>query len=275
MDFVANYSFLGVVYLMEARYDDKIIQTESDSVSFKLENYEGPLDLLLTLIKQSKMEIQDVKLSEITEQYLNIIGNLKEVDMEGASEFIEVAATLIEIKSKSLLPKLEETNPEDDPEYLLKQRLIQHQEYLLIKEQIENLKPLENTNRFYKNPEPDASKFRVVIKDMQLDMLLDAFANIMVRVHKEKKEEDVKEVVKEKFTVVQKIATIKDSLLIRKKVFFSELFSQSISREEVITTFMALLELLKLQEIHVSQNHNFADIEIRKNDEDTQTGVIE
>ncbi len=260
---------------MEARYDDKIIQTESDSVSFKLENYEGPLDLLLTLIKQSKMEIQDVKLSEITEQYLNIIANLKEVDMEGASEFIEVAATLIEIKSKSLLPKLEETNPEDDPEYLLKQRLIQHQEYLLIKEQIENLKPLENTNRFYKNPEPDASKFRVVIKDMQLDMLLDAFANIMVRVHKEKKEDDVKEVVKEKFTVVQKIATIKDSLLVRKKVFFSELFSQSISREEVITTFMALLELLKLQEIHVSQNQNFADIEIRKNDEDTQAGVIE
>ncbi len=258
---------------MEARFDDKIIQTETDSMSFKLDRYEGPLDLLLQLIKQSKMEIEDVKLSEITEQYLQAISNLSEVDMEGASEFIEVAATLIEIKSKSLLPKLvEETPDEEDPEYLLKVRL---QEYKLLKETTELLKPLENTNRFYKKPEPDASKFRIVIKDMQLDMLLDAFANIMVRVNKESEQEPVKEVAKEKFTVVQKIATIKDSLLVRKRVHFSELFGASISREEVITTFMALLELLKLQEIRVQQTANFADIEICKNEDNVQQSVIE
>lgn len=258
---------------MEAKFEDKIIQTDSEGVSFKLDNYEGPLDLLLQLIKQSKMEIEEVKLSEITEQYLQIISNLSQVDMEGASEFIEVAATLIEIKSKSLLPKLvEETPDEEDPEYLLKMRL---QEYKLLKETTELLKPLENVNRFYKKPEPDASKFRVVIKDMQLDMLLDAFANIMVRVNKQESNEPVKEVAKEKFTVVQKIATIKDSLLIRRKIHFSELFSQSISREEVITTFMALLELLKLQEIHVSQDYNFGDIEISKKEEDTEQSVIE
>ena len=253
---------------MEARYEDKIIQTESEGMKFNLENFEGPLDLLLALIKQSKMEIQDVKLSEITEQYLAAIANIDQVDMEGASEFIEVAATLIEIKSKSLLPKLEEENPEDDPEYILKQQLISHQEYLIIKEEMEKLKSIENTDRFYKSPEPDASKFRIVIKDMQLDMLLDAFANIMVRVNNKKDEHDVKEVVKEKFTVVQKIASIKDSLIVRKKIYFTELFSQSISRDEVITTFMALLELLKMQEIHVSQSVNFGDIEITKNEED-------
>lgn len=233
----------------------------NNGLTFKIENFEGPLDLLLQLIKQSKLGIDEIKLSEITEQYLQIIEQLSKVDMENASEFIEVAATLIEIKSKSLLPRLQEETEEEDPEYLLKLRL---QEYQMLKETTEKLKPLENIDRFYKKPEPDANKFRYVIKDMQLDMLLDAFTRIMVRVNESEKKDEVKEIVKEKFTVNQKIATIKDSLLVRKQVYFSELFSNSISRDEVVTTFMALLELLKLQEIKVVQPENFADIEICK-----------
>ena len=236
-------------------------KNDDEKLSFKIENFEGPLDLLLQLIKKSKLSIEEVKLSEITEQYLKIIGDLSGVDMEMASEFVEVAATLIEIKSKSLLPRLEEETEEEDPEYLLKIRL---QEYQMIKETTEKLKSLENTNRFYKKPEPDANKFRYVLKDMQLDMLLDAFARIMVRVQKTDENKQVKEIKKEKFTVSQKIATIKDALIIRKKVCFNELFGQVVTKEEVVTTFMALLELLKLQEIHVAQTDNFADIEISK-----------
>lgn len=229
------------------------------SMTFKIENFEGPLDLLLQMIKQSKLSIEEIKLSELTEEYLKIIQELSKVDMENASEFIEIAATLIEIKSKSLLPREEEIVDEEDPEQLLKIRL---QEYQMIKETMEKLKPLENTDRFYKKPEPDANKFRYVIKDMQLDMLLDAFSKLIVKVNETEKQEEVKEIAKEKFTVNQKIATIKDSLIVRKNVFFSELFSNSISRDEVVTTFMALLELLKLQEITVKQPENFADIQI-------------
>lgn len=238
----------------------------TNEMTFKIENFEGPLDLLLELIKKSKLSIEEVKLSEITEQYLKIIEQLKEVDMENASEFIEIAATLIEIKSKSLLPRLQEDGEdvEDDAD-LLKKRLM---EYQMLKETTEKLKPLENTDRFYKKPEPDANKFRYVLKDMQLDMLLDAFSRIMVRVNETEKEEEVKEIVKEKFTVHQKISTIKDSLMVKKRVYFSELFSNSISRDEVVTTFMALLELLKLQEIRVTQEDNFAEIEIRKTEEE-------
>lgn len=237
-----------------------------DSISFKLENFEGPLDLLLQLIKQSKMTIEEIKLSDITTQYIEIINGLDKVDMDSASEFIEMAATLIEIKSKSLLPKIEEDTPdEEDPEYLIKMRL---KEYMLLKETANQLKPMENLNRFYKKPEPDANKFRYVIKDMNMDMLLDAFSRIMLRIKKVDSENEEKEIVKEKFTVVQKIASIKDSLIVRKKINFSELFSQSISRDEVITTFMALLELLKMQEIHVKQTDNFADIEITKFEEE-------
>ena len=239
---------------------------DNNEMTFKIENFEGPLDLLLQLIKQSKVSIEEIKLSDITEQYLKVIEQLKEVDMENASDFIEIAATLIEIKSKSLLPRLDDgdTEEEDDAD-LLKKRLM---EYQMLKETTEKLKPLENTDRFYKKPEPDANKFRYVLKDMQLDMLLDAFSRIMIRVNETEKKEEVKEIVKEKFTVHQKISTIKDSLMVKKRVYFSELFSNSISRDEVVTTFMALLELLKLQEIKVTQEDNFSEIEIRKTEEE-------
>ena len=120
---LTNYVVLGGYIVMT--------NENTNEMTFKIENFEGPLDLLLTLIKQSKLGIEEVKLSEITEQYLKVIEQLSAVDMEHASEFIEVAATLIEIKSKSLLPRLQEEPEEADPEYLLKIRL---QEYQMIKE---------------------------------------------------------------------------------------------------------------------------------------------
>lgn len=234
----------------------------SKDLTFKIENFEGPLDVLLHLIKKSKLEIEDVKLSEITEQYLEIMNQIDQVDLELASEFIEVAATLIEIKSKALLPKLLENNEEEeDPEALLLQRL---QEYKLFKETIEQLKPLESVERFYKQPEPDASKYRIVIKDMTLDMLLDAFTGIMTRVSAKEKEVKPKEVAREVFTVGNKIAAIKDALVVQPKVQFFELFEHSSTRDEVITIFLALLELLKLQEVKVQQGDSFEDIEITK-----------
>lgn len=244
--------------------DESILEESGDDVlSFKLENFEGPLDLLLHLIKQSKMEIETVELSKITEQYLEIMASLPEVDLEKASEFIEVAATLIEIKSKALLPKLIENEEvdEEDPEALLLQRL---QEYKLFKETSEKLKESENVNRFYKAPEEEASKFRIVLKDMNLDILLNAFTNLLTRASKIETENEPKQIEKEKFTVTQKIASIKDALIIKPKIMFSELFSASISRDEIITTFMALLELLKLQEIKCVQTNAFDDIEIVK-----------
>ncbi len=248
------------------------LNTEDDgALKFKLDNFEGPLDLLLHLIKQSKMEIETVELSKITEQYLEIMAGLPELDMEKASEFISVAATLIEIKSKALLPKLIEDDeaPEEDPEALLLQRL---QEYKLFKETSEKLKACENVSRFYKEPEEEASKFRIVIKDMSLDLLLNAFANVLTRSATEQKNNEPKQIEKEKFTVSGKIASIKDALIIRKQLRFSELFRESISRDEIITTFLALLELLKLQEIRCVQSGAFQDIDILKVDNEENNG---
>ena len=282
---MANWNFVGINYfLLENNLEEiknldvdnstntELNTEENDALSFKLENFEGPLDLLLHLIKQSKMEIETVELSKITEQYLEIMNNLPEVDLEMASEFIEVAATLIEIKSKALLPKLieEDEVDEDDPEALLLQRL---QEYKLFKETSEKLKLAENVDRFYKAPEEEASKFRIVLKDMSLDILLNAFTGLLTRATKVETENEPKQIEKEKFTVTQKIASIKDALLIQSKIMFSDLFRQSISRDEIITTFMALLELLKLQEIKCVQSDAFNDIEISKKEQDENDEV--
>ena len=218
--------------------------------------------MLLTLVKKSKLEIEDIEISKLTEQYLEIMKDITQVDMEVASEFIEYAALLIEIKSKKLLPKIEDNNEEElDPEYVLKLRL---REYQMFKEVNEKLKTMESNDKFYKAPEKEANKYRVVIKDMQLDMLLDAFVGIMHKVNKIEKSKESKEIVKESFTVEQKISSIKDTLISRDKIKFSELFLESASKDEVITTFMALLELIKMQVIRVSQDNLFADIQIEK-----------
>ncbi len=239
---------------------------EEEKISFKLETFdgsyeEGPLEVLLQLIKKNKMDIENVKLALLTEQYLDFIAELNLVDLEQASEFIEVAATLIEIKSKALLPKVAEDIDEEDPEALLLQRL---QEYRLLKESGQKLKELENIDRYYRIPADDAKKYRITIKDMSLDLLLDAFAKLLGKVHKEAEVNETKEVQREKFTIVEKIVTIKQTLALDKRVKFSKLFEEGATKDEVITTFLALLELLKLQEIKVFQDSTFEDIDIVK-----------
>ena len=270
----------NVVDKQQLNIDENIddLDDGDDKLSFKLENFEGPLDLLIHLIKKNKMEIEEIEISKITEQYLELMSNIEELDLEKASDFIEMAAYLIELKSKIILPRLlesENEEDEEDPTWLLTQRL---KEYELFKETSEKLKVIEDVNKFYKEPEEDANKFRIVLKDMSLDLLLNAFTSLLTRATKTEKENEPKQIAKEKFTVTQKIAFIKDELLIKPKIMFSELFEHSISREEIITTFMALLELLKLQEIKCAQSGAFCDIEITKKETepvDTATDIKE
>ena len=165
------------IKMIEVSKNDLNKFENSESYRVHLENFDGPLDLLLYLIKDSKVEIQDVKLADITEQYLEYMKELDRLDMEKAAEFIEIAATLLEIKSKSLIPtEREETPEEEDPEQLLMMRL---KEYKLIKEQSEKLKQLENVNRLYKAPDESCNDYRIVIKQMKLDNLISAFSKLL------------------------------------------------------------------------------------------------
>lgn len=230
----------------------------------KLDQFEGPLDLLLHLIKQTKIDIKDIFISSITEQYINYLSQLEEIDMERAAEFIEVAADLIEIKSRALLPKLKDMTPdEEDPEKAFIQKI---EEYKLLKEASEKLKQQESVNRFYKLPDESVGDPRYVLKDMTLDGLLDAFSKLLSRAEM-RQDNAPKSIMLERYTVADRVAAIKETLIIRRKAEFLELFDESFSKIEVINTFLAMLELLKMQFAFVRQTEIFGAITLELNEE--------
>lgn len=244
-----------------------VFEPRTDEYQFKLDQFEGPLDLLLHLVKEAKIDIKDIFVSKITEQYLLYMDAIREEDIDKAGEFVDMAATLLEIKSKQLLPKPEELPEGEETE---EQKLIRRlEEYKLFKEQSEKLKAIENVDRFYKDPEPGCGDVKYVLGSLSFDGLLNAFSKLLARVQARENAVPEKKIEKERFTVAQKIAQIKDTLTCKDKVVFSDLFEDATDKIEVINTFLALLELLKHQVVRAVQNGNFEEIYIEKQ-ENTQ-----
>lgn len=239
--------------------------TDETDYTFKLNQFEGPLDLLVHLIKITKIDIRDIFISDITEQYMKMMEDIHSVDVEKASEFISMAATLLEIKSKHLLP----TDPVEDEQDTTEEdfyRMVE--EYKLIKDEMEKLAETENVNRFYKAPDSTVGEFRYELpENLSVDALIKSFSNLMQKMAIKAEVVQEKKIQKDKFTVAQKIAQIKDTLLEKKEFMFSSLFEETYTRSEVINTFLALLELLKRQYIMVRQNALFEDIDIIRNDD--------
>ena len=243
--------------------------------STKLSNFEGPLDLLLHLIKEAKIEIKDVFVSEVTEQFLTYINGVDVLNVDKASEYLNMAATLLEIKSKSILPKIEEYLDDlEDPEQALIRQL---EEYKLFKDASEKLKDQENVSRFYKEPDKSVGDVKIVYNDFNLDGLIAAFSKLLMRIDDKKHQENVlKEIPKEVFTVKDKVEHIRAVLLEKKEASFFEMFSSYYTKNELITTFQAMLELLKLQYITVEQNGVFDDITITiREDRNEELGEID
>ncbi len=251
--------------IVQEKQEDMLLST--DAYRFKLDNFEGPLDLLLHLIKEAKLDIATVKLADITEQYLNYMQDLKNIDMDRASEFITVAATLIEIKSKKLLPVEQEAtvDEEEDDEAILLRRL---KEYELFKKAGQELKGIEDINKLYRAPGKETEKVKIVMKDMVLDKLLDAFAKLLTREELKKaiKNDEPKKIVKDRFTVAEKIISIRNFAKEHKRFEFEELFADDMTKSELINVFLAVLELLKLQTIKVLQSGTFGNIVITSNE---------
>lgn len=236
--------------------------TGSEMYKVKLTNFEGPLDLLLYLIKDSKIEIQNIKLASVTEQYLSYMKELDTVDMEMAAEFIEVAASLVEIKSKTMIPQEQEKQvDENDPEWLLLQRL---KEYKMYKEASEKMKKQEVVNQMYKLPDDKVGDFRNVLTQMKIEGLIDAFKNLMTKAVVREATEEQRTIEKDRWTVEDKIFEIKTLLLSVDKISFYNMVGGDFTRGEIITLFMAMLELLKLQIININQEEMFGDIQIIK-----------
>lgn len=234
----------------------------------KISNFEGPLDLLLYLVNKAEISIRDIFVSEVTEQFIEYVRSAEDLDMERESEYLGMAATLLEIKSKELLPIMQfdwesdgmEDDMFDDPQENIFRQL---EEYKLFKEASENLKKQETVDIFYKEPDESATDVRIEYTDFNLKNLVDAFSKLLARLDLEKRIKNAqKEIPKEVFTVADKINYIKTTMLERQTCSFFELFKEDASRMEIITTFQALLELLKLQYLTCEQSETFGDITI-------------
>ena len=238
-------------------------QVSDSTIKYKVQDFEGPLDLLLHLIKEKKMDIMEVQLAEITDQYLCYIQNLKESDMELATEFLVMATRLMEIKSFKMLPVEPVTDDEEqiDPELELKMQL---QEYQLFKEASESLHTIENVNRFYKAPDKSVGDPRIVFNQFNLEKMLDAFAMILMRAeNKDNPDAPAKKISKDRWTVAEKLSFLKGVLKENKEINFFSLFDENYSKLEIITVFLAVLELLKFQYAEVVQADKYEDIIIK------------
>ena len=231
-----------------------------------LDNFEGPLDLLLFLIKQEQIEIKDIFVSKVTEQFLDYMKGLPYIDIDKASEYLSIASAILEIKAKSLVPAIVEQTPEEeDGEAVLIRAL---EEYKLLKEESAKLKELETIGYYYKEPDKNVGEAKIVYKDFNLEGLLKAFTDLMLRQEAKMREEGAqREIPKDVYTIPDRAAYICETVNERGEVAFEELFSPYSRRNEIITTFQALLELLKYQFVKVEQGGTFDKIIIKYNPE--------
>lgn len=227
------------------------------AVSIHLKQFDGPLDLLLHLVGKAKIDLNDIFVSEITEQYIEIVRNAPDFDMDEASEFIAMAALLVEIKSRRLLPK-PPREEEEDPEQALIARLAAYKQF---RESARNMAEFEKSalKLFGKLPE----EYPLPPPTLELDGLtLDALWQALLRVQGRRPAEPcevdfrLRDIRRDSHTVEGCMETI-ESRLVLGSVSFDELFSEEADREEVVTLFIALLELLKLGKAHVRQNGTF------------------
>ena len=246
-----------------------------------LGNFEGPLDLLLFLINKEEIEIKDVFVSQVTEQFLAYMQGLKNLDVDKVSDYLNIAATIIKIKAQALVPNLEEdpdleAEIEEDKAQLIRAL----EEYKLIKEETGKLKELETIGYYFKEPDKDVGETRTVftLDNLTLDGLIAAFSAVLLKQEELGKSEEVREIPRDFFTVEQKIAFVLESLEEQSEVKFEQLFTRDFTKPEIVTTFQAILELLKYQFLRVKQDTMFGEITISMNpdrDKEAQLGTID
>jgi len=230
-----------------------------------LEVFEGPLDLLLYLVKKDEVNIYDISIEQITTQYLEYLNSFRMLDLEIAGEFVVMAANLIYIKSRSLLPVSqqppEEEAEEADPRWDLIRQLI---EYKKFKDAALHLhqRELWQEAMFPRLPDKPVEYDVLLQTEVGIFDLINAFQRVLKKL--ESKREDLREIFEENYTVSDKIDHLLRAVQPDKPGFFSELFASAASRTEIVVTFLALLELIRLKQFRVTQKEPFAEIEIRR-----------
>lgn len=246
--------------------NNRIISLESKKYELRLNNFEGPLDLLCYLIDKNKMDIYKVSISDITEQYIQYLKTQEELNLEIASEFLVMASTLLLIKSKGLLPKDEEDEEELTEEELLR-RIIEYKKYKeitkIFKERIQLF-----SNRFYKMPDKIELPKQEIEKKFTMQDIVEKYKFVIER-NENKKNENSKNIEKiavyDNFSVADKVKDIFRELVRKPKFVFGKLFSiNEKSKAEVVTAFSGVLELSRRNKINAIQEEIFGDIVISK-----------
>lgn len=227
-----------------------------------INEFEGPMDLLLHLIKKSDINICDISIEEITKQYLDYINEMEKLDLDIASEYLIMAAELIEIKSSILLPKQEvnEDEYEEDPREKLIRRLIEYKQY---KEKLPEFKQLEiDRKQMYSKEPSDLSNFKIIdenidLGDIGINDLMEAFNKFLER---KKLEQSLNtKITKKEYSVSERSTEIKNILKNKKKIEFEELFEE-VNKDYIVVTFLSILTLAKKQELKITQDNNFSKI---------------
>ena len=244
-----------------------ILTLETNKYKIKLENFEGPLDLLVHLIDKNKMDIYDINLSEITDQYIEYINEMEKMNLEVTSEFLVMASTLLYLKSKNLLPNQENDEQELTEEELL-QRIIDYKKYKEITKMLKEMYQNSNTVIF-KTPEQIELPKQKLEKEYKKEIIAEMYADIIER-SAERLNKNAKNIEKiaitETYTVADKVKVMFKELLHNKKCVFNRLFpSKKCSRPEIVTAFSGLLELSRRSKVLTSQPELFGDITVEKN----------
>ncbi len=236
----------------------------------KLSCFEGPMDLLLHLIGKAKIDIEEIFVSQITDQYLEYMEDIHELDMDKASEFLQMAATLVHIKSKALLPAKRREEELDEDGLTEEQRLIQNlKEYKKYKEAMEQLRTMESENKkFFRVLEGHLSdqNLNVHLVGLELDELIEAYQKVLRRVEKRRLPVEPSQIriSHDVFSVRNQAKLILARLTIKNHMTFLGLFEESATKMEVAVTFLALLDLLTKGKVSISQDGCFQNIYISK-----------
>ncbi len=236
----------------------------SNEYKVKLEVFEGPLDLLLYLIKKDEVDIYDISIERIAQQYLEFMDSFKVLDLEIAGEFVVMAANLIYIKSRSLLPvhvqPPEEEVDEEDPRWDLIRQLVEYKKFKDAAAQLSQ-REFEQSNLYTRLPEPEEAVERPLGEVSVFDLIA-AFNKILKRI--EGKTEDLREIFEENYSVSDKIDFIMKMTASGVTLKFTELFASAASRTEVVVTFLALLELVRVKQLSLVQGEAFGEIELKR-----------
>ena len=245
---------------------NNILTLETNKYAIKLDNFEGPLDLLCHLVDKNKMDINQIKISEITDQYIDYINKMQELNLDVTSEFILMASTLLFIKSKSLLPKQVEDEAELTEEELV-HRIIEYKKYKEISKKLKEFYQVYS-KRFYKVPDKIELPARKLEQNYSKDLIEQSYKNLLEK-NKSKINKNAinieKIAITETVTVTSKVKDIFKELIKKPRFIFSKLCTaKKYTRLETVTAFSGILELTRRNKIKAQQERNFGDIIVEK-----------